>query len=156
DALFDGIFAHEEDNGDGRSFRFGRPCRSGAVRKNHAHTARNKIGRQCRKPIKLVLRPAKFDGNVAALNVAGFVEPFPETRQETSFPFGRTKAAISDHRHGGLRTRRERPNDCRTCNTFDELAPPHSITSSARSRMDEGTSRPSTALTPNRFKNFWK
>jgi hypothetical protein len=36
-----------------------------------------------------------------------------------------------------LRTRRERPSR-RTTNQRDELAPSHSITSSARSRIDSG------------------
>src|SRR5262245_65251968 len=42
-----------------------------------------------------------------------------------------------------LRPRRERPCDCRAAEQRDELAPPHSITSSARARSVAGTSMPS-------------
>src|SRR2546430_1624113 len=48
----------------------------------------------------------------------------------------------SDHRHRRLlRTRRERPRR-RAAEHRDELAAPHSITSSARARRVGGTSRP--------------
>src|SRR6516225_96807 len=43
-----------------------------------------------------------------------------------------------------VRTGYERPCRCHGPDQRDEVATPHSITSSARSRMDEGTSRPST------------
>ena len=39
-----------------------------------------------------------------------------------------------------LRPRRKRPRCSRTAEKRDELAPPHSITSSARGRSDVGTS----------------
>src|SRR5262249_45180134 len=42
-----------------------------------------------------------------------------------------------------LRARRERPRRCRPAEERDELAPPHSITSSARARRVGGTSTPS-------------
>src|SRR5262249_54877889 len=60
------------------------------------------IGGQRRKPVKLVLGPAKFDGNVPALDVASFIQPFPKTLQEACLAFTRTEAEISDHRHRRL------------------------------------------------------
>jgi hypothetical protein len=42
-----------------------------------------------------------------------------------------------------LRARRERPRDCRTAEQGDELAPFHSITSSARASSSGGIVRPS-------------
>ena len=42
-----------------------------------------------------------------------------------------------------LRARGERPRDRRAAEKRDELAPPHSITSSARASSVGGTSRPS-------------
>src|SRR5262245_65815340 len=42
-----------------------------------------------------------------------------------------------------LRARRQRPRGCRAAEKSDELAPSHSITSSARARSVGGTSRPS-------------
>src|SRR5262249_44552093 len=41
----------------------------------------------------------------------------------------------------GLRARRERPRGCRAAEQCDELAPLHSITSSARASSDDGTVR---------------
>src|SRR5262249_36641863 len=49
----------------------------------------------------------------------------------------------ADHRHRLLRTRRERPGSRRSCYSCDEVAPPHSITSSARARSDGEMLRPS-------------
>src|SRR5262249_3499360 len=42
-----------------------------------------------------------------------------------------------------LRTRRERPGHRRAAEKTNELAPPHSITSSARASSEGGTVRPS-------------
>src|SRR5262249_3517356 len=79
-------------------------------------------------------------GDVPALDVASFVQPFPESRQETCLSFGRTKAEISNHRHLRLlRARRERPRS-RAAEQRDERAALHSITSSARARSRSGTS----------------
>jgi hypothetical protein len=56
---------------------------------------------------------------------------------------GRTRLEKADHRHRQLlRARREWP-DRRTAEQRDELAPPHSITSSARASSMEGSSSPS-------------
>src|SRR5262249_22574327 len=93
---------------------------------------------------KLVLCPAEFDGDVPALDVASFVQPFPESRQETCLSFGRTKAEISNHRHLRLlRARRERP--CRrAAKQRYEVAAFHSMASSARPSSVIGKVRPST------------
>src|SRR5262249_62394087 len=55
---------------------------------------------------------------------------------------GRTALEEPDHRHCRLlRTRHARPRR-RATDQRDELAAPHSITSSARSRIDVGTATP--------------
>src|SRR5262249_547306 len=60
-------------------------------------------------------------------------------------PTGRTALEETDHRHRGLlRARPERPCGCHTADERDELAPSHSITSSARASSVGGTVRPST------------
>ena len=57
---------------------------------------------------------------------------------------GRRAAEEPDHRHRRLlRARRERPRGRRAAEQRDELAPLHSITSSARASSVGGTSRPS-------------
>src|SRR5262249_51329731 len=56
-------------------------------------------------------------------------------------PVWRTSFEIPDHRYRGLlRARRERPRR-RAAEQRDEIAPPHSITSSARAMNVGGTSR---------------
>src|SRR5262249_34777000 len=49
----------------------------------------------------------------------------------------------ANHWRGGLLGRRERPRGGRAAEQRNELAPPHSITSSARASSVGGTSRPS-------------
>src|SRR5262249_8358851 len=53
------------------------------------------------------------------------------------------ESADSQHLLWLLRPRRERPCDRRAAEQRDELAPPHSITSSARARSVGGSSMPS-------------
>src|SRR5262249_39084941 len=68
---------------------------------------------------------AKFDGNVPALDVARFVQPFSKSRQEGCLALKRTEAEISDHRHRRLlRPRRERPGRRRAAKKRNEIAPP--------------------------------
>src|SRR5262245_18704997 len=57
------------------------------------------------------------------------------------------------HALGLLRARRQRPRR-RAAKQRDELAPPHSITSSARPSNGSGTVMPS-ALAVLRFRNIW-
>src|SRR5262245_48087539 len=58
---------------------------------------------------------------------------------------GTRRAALeeADHRHRWLRARRERPRLRRAAKQRDELAAPHSMTSSARASKVGGTVRPS-------------
>src|SRR5262245_60223066 len=49
----------------------------------------------------------------------------------------------ASHAPGLLRSRRERPRTCRAAEQRDELAPLHSITSSAATSSLSGTARPS-------------
>ena len=71
--------------------------------------------------------------------------PRPCRKAATSAPTaGRPAAEKPDHRHRRLlRARRERPRRRRAAEQRDELAAPHSITSSARASSVGGTSRPS-------------
>src|SRR5262249_35469428 len=71
---------------------------------------------------------------------------------EAGLTFGVFRSPIHEHRDpphplGLLRARRERPGRCGAAEQRDELAafhpPTHSITSSARARSDDGTSKPS-------------
>src|SRR5262245_40792874 len=60
----------------------------------------------------------------------------------------RKQAAEAINASGLLAARCERPRGCRSANQFDELAPLHSITSSARSNIDVGIVTPIALAVP--------
>ena len=105
----------------------------------------NQIGRQCRQPIDLILRPAVYDRQVLALDIAGLLQALAKCAQTVRDRVRRCGVEEPDHRHRRLlRARRERPRSRRAAEKRDELAPlHHSITSSARSRNGSGMFRPS-------------
>ncbi len=87
----------------------GKRRRSGG-RGNHGHLATDQIGRHRRQPIVLALRPAIFDRYVAAIDVAGFAQPFEKGGQGPRVSLRRLGVEKSDHRQRPLlRARRERP-----------------------------------------------
>src|SRR5947207_10123991 len=84
-----------------------------------------------------------FDHHVLALDVPGFVEALTERSGVARGSLARTAADECDDRHPWvLRARRDRPRR-RTAEKRDELAPSHSMTSSALTSSVFGTSRPS-------------
>src|SRR5262245_14274585 len=108
------------------------------MRSDHRHLTAYQIGCEVGQYIVLVLRPAILDHDILALDVAGFANALPECGQIACTISKRRAAEESNHRHRRLlRPRRKRP--CRrAADQRDELAAPHSITSSARSRNDSG------------------
>src|SRR5262249_5234632 len=110
----------------------------------HGHLASDEIGRQFWQLIVLTLRIAIFDGYIVALDITYFFQSFSERGREVRTRLGRSLVKETDHGHRWLlRPRRERPCCGRAAEQRDELAPPHSITSSARCWRRKGTSRPS-------------
>src|SRR5262245_11795470 len=91
-----------------------------------------------------MLRPAKFDGNILALDVARLFQAAAKCSDERRPLIGRAAVQMADHRHRWLlRSRRDRPSRRRAAEQRDELAAPdHSITSSARASTVGGMSRP--------------
>jgi hypothetical protein len=78
-----------------------------------------------------------------ALEVVGFAEALAEPGNKGRIE--RSGIDEADHRHRRLlRPRRQRPSDRRAAEKRDELAPPHSITSSARASSVGGTVMPNT------------
>src|SRR5262245_50168431 len=81
----------------------------------------------------MALRPTEFNRVVLTLDKAGLTQAAPERFHKWYERSGRRAVEKSNHRHRRLlRPRRERPRRCRTAEKRDELAPFHSITSSAR------------------------
>jgi hypothetical protein len=92
----------------------------------------------------LILGPAVYDRHILALDIAALFEALAECAQTVGHRIGRPAVKKSDHRHCRLlRARRERPRGCCAAKQRDELASPHSITSSARASTVGGISRPS-------------
>src|SRR5262249_49752483 len=102
----------------------------------------DKIGSERRQSIVGQLRPAVLDGHVSALDIAGFVEPLLKGCHNAGGFLWRPRAQPSDDRHRRLlvvhpQLSRRGPTEHR-----DELAPFHSITSSASASTLGGTWSP--------------
>src|SRR5262249_25424040 len=91
-----------------------------------------------------IFRRAVFDQDVLALDEACFLQALTEGGYEVRSVSERGVPQETNNRHGRLlRARRERPCSRRAAEQRYELAPFHSITSSARASSFAGTSRPS-------------
>src|SRR5262249_50858469 len=90
----------------------------------------------------LALRPSVFDSDVLTLNITSFIQATSECVQTETVRLRRPGAEIANHRHRPLRARRERPRG-RSTEQRDELAAPHSITSSGGASRVGGFCRPS-------------
>src|SRR5262245_27086407 len=91
--------------------------------------------------------PASIDPQVAALAPSQLAERLCE-RGEPGLPLGIVRGDIREHADaprafGLLRARRERPRNGRAAEKRYEVAPLHSMTSSARASRLSGTVRPS-------------
>src|SRR4051794_4378401 len=92
--------------------------------------------------VVLFFRPARLDGQIAPLEVAGFRQATAEVSHSILQSDERRAAQNANHGRRPLRARREWPSR-RPAEQRDELAPSHSITSSALASSVVGTVRPS-------------
>src|SRR5712691_1084188 len=141
----DRIFGEDEHDGDRRGCRFGRERRSVAARDEDRNLSAHQFERQRGQSVVFAFGPAVFDRNVLAHDIAGLLEALLKcARTAQSW---RCSAKIPDHRHRATLLRARRPNyrrrGRRATEKRDELAAPHSITSSARASSEGGTSSPS-------------
>src|SRR5262249_43356440 len=131
--------------------RRGRPAR----RQQHRHMHADEFGGEVTQLLIATFRPAKRDHQILPLDKSGFTQAAAERRDHVGRLAGRAAAEKPDHRHRRLLgTRHERPHRRRATEKRDELAPPHSITSSARASSVGGISRPS-ALAVLRLITSW-
>ena len=98
--------------------------------------------------VDIASAPADVGPQVAAIDPAQLLSALAGTLAMRACPSGSsaTKPKSTPTRRirsGLLRARRERPRGSRAAEQRDELAPPHSITSSARASSVGGTVRPS-------------
>src|SRR5262249_38348824 len=129
-------------------------------RRGHLLCSERHIG--CRSSDEIDLHPDEFGDNLGGAVGASFRKPilegdgeafdpaeFAQTVHQGGKPLaeGRARAWYehADERlfRGLLGARRERPRRCRAAEQRDELAPLHSITSSARASSEAGTVSPS-------------
>src|SRR5262249_39353673 len=141
----DWIAAEREHDRDRRSRCFGgNDRRSAADCNNYRDPSGDKIGRQYWQSVILTVGPTEGDVNVLAFDIARVPQSQPKCHLVRSRIARRPAAGEPDHRHGRLlRARGERPRGRRAAEQRDELAPLHSITSSARASTLSGTSMPS-------------
>src|SRR5262249_55076790 len=83
------VFGDCEDDGDRRSGRFGRQSRSCAGCDDDGNLSANQFLREYWQPTELVLRPAVFDYDVLALDVAGLLQALAECAQTVRERIGR-------------------------------------------------------------------
>src|SRR5262249_1774314 len=117
----------------------------GACRYDDIDLAPNQFDCNLGGPLVASIRVSIIDRDGAAIKPTKFTQPSHKTGNKIAHGGKRGPAQESN---GGplrrlLRARRERPRRRRAAKQRDELAPPHSITSSARASSVGGTSRPS-------------
>src|SRR6516164_7330970 len=123
---------------------------------NNVRRERNQFRRILSHGICTRATPTVVDPHVAARSPPCFLQTLCE-RANTSVPFRIVSSQIDEHADAPhalalLRPRHEWPRHRRAAEQCDELAPLHSITSSARPERGSGTVMPS-ALAVLRFKN---
>src|SRR5262245_29396208 len=103
----------------------------------------DQLGRKLRQPIVLILGPAIDDRDILAFDKTDLLQTTVKSTQTVSRRLRRRRAEESNHRHCLLRARRERPRSRRAAEQRDELAPFHSMTSSAVASSEGGRMRSS-------------
>src|SRR5262245_27795925 len=146
EASFDGVPAVAEHDRNSSGGSFSSLCAQPVARRDDdGHPTANQLRRQCWQPINLPLSREIIDYDVLAFDIAGFVQAFADRCKEVRPAFGVWKEVemSNDRQWLLLRPYGERPCH-RAADKRDELAPSHSITSSARASRVGGTSRPSS------------
>src|SRR5262249_17138367 len=131
---------HDRDN---RCRLLCRDNRLSRVGDDNVDFALDELGRNLGKPLVASLRPAIFNRDSATFDPAELAQAPHESSDPITQGRSRTGAEEAD---GGelcwlLRPRRERPRRNRAAEERDELAPLHSITSSARASSVGGMLR---------------
>src|SRR5262245_29836290 len=122
---------HKDDRDDRRRFLGGNdwcapPCH------NDVDLEPDEFGGDLGEALFGTFRPAVLDRDGAALDPATLTQPLQKSGYPLSLCRTRARAQEPNRLRRPLRVRGERPRRRRASNEPDELAPPHSITSSAR------------------------
>src|SRR5262249_18389019 len=142
----DRVFVDDKDDGDRRSCRLGRQRWSRASgHRDRRNSSASQIGGQRRQSIDLILGPAVFNHYILTLDNVCRFEALTEYPHPLRHSVRRPGVEEPDHWNRLLLcTRRKRPRcRCAAAEKRDELAPLHSITSSALASKVGGISSPS-------------
>src|SRR5215831_8876154 len=142
------IVGDAENDRDCCSYSFGRERGNGTGRRrDHGYAPLHKLCQQCRQAFVVAAQPVVLHRNILALNITAFVQPLAKGGEPRGFDGIRRPAVDeSDHRRRRLlRPCCQRPKGRRrrAAEQRYELAPLHSITSSAVASSLSGTVRPS-------------
>ena len=139
-----GVRDANEEYRDSRGCGFRRAhWRAATAGHDYVDLARDEVNSQRWKPILVVLRPPVLDRHVLSLDVAGFAQSPVERGNKWRKRAGRGTAEKTDHRHRLLLRAGRAWRSHRAAQQKYQLAPLHSMISSARTRIDGGTVRPS-------------
>src|SRR5262249_29496441 len=137
--------AHEYDrHGAGRLLQRGHDVAGRG--EDDIRRERGELGCVTAGTIGITCGPANVEVHITTINPAQFLQPLLKCRK-ASLPFRIILGEVHENANSTrsrtlLRARYERPRSC-SAEQRDELAAPHSITSSARASSVAGTSRPS-------------
>src|SRR5262249_44194499 len=114
------------------------------ARDDDRHAAPHEVGGKLRQPVGLSVGPAILDRKVLSLAETRFPKAIAKGGDKRLAALRIGVAQKADDRHGRLLRRcNSRPRHRSPAEKPDEFAAPHSITSSARTRIVGGISRPS-------------
>src|SRR5262249_16652494 len=95
-------------------------------RSNDRDSTPNKVVNQCSQTVVLAVRPAIFDGDILAIDITAFPQPFEKGLHLWRITLGRPHIDKPNHPHRLLLgTRHERPCGHSATNHFDEITPSH-------------------------------
>src|SRR5258708_7404024 len=141
---FDGIGGRLKNDGNGFGRRLCCQCRRSAARRNHCHLSMNQFSGQRRQAIVMAISPTVLNREVLTIDHTRFTQALPKRCHTIGVGLRRAGTEETYHRHTRLLcARREPPPPRRAADNRDELAPPHSITSSASASSLSGRWRPS-------------
>src|SRR5262249_44427425 len=107
---------------------------------NDTNATAYQVRRQLRQNIVSSVSPTKFDRDVVPFDIAAFTQTLTKGSEYGRIGLGRSRAQIADHRQRRLlRARRQWPRRRSAAEQRDEVAPSHSITSSASATNLSGT-----------------
>ena len=116
-----------------------------AERDQQRHRKPNQLGRERRQTIEPSLGVSVLDRDILADDKAGLLQSLQERGPLGCFGLRRAAAEIANYRHARLRRGPKRRQRGGGVDQREELAASHSMTSSARARIDGGTFKPSVS-----------